>query len=129
MSTAQLPTAAPMPGGGGSDRRLDYRKDGGTKRINPLARYVRWLHTQWPAGTVEKLPKVNPDGSTNVPGLYVVGDLTGIPLLKFSSDTAAKPVRRILPDPAFKSSALSTQDSALDLVIIGAGVSGMAAAL
>ena len=35
----------------------------------------------WPAGTVEKLPAVNPDGTTNVPGLYIVGDLTGVPLL------------------------------------------------
>ena len=53
---------------------------------NPIARYLRWLHLQWPAGTVERLPDVREDGSTRVPGLYVVGDLTGIPLLKFSSD-------------------------------------------
>mgnify|MGYP000346732723 CR=1 FL=1 len=45
-----------------------------------LRRYTRWLHTGWPAGTVEKLPRVAEDGSTNVPGLYVVGDLSGIPL-------------------------------------------------
>jgi thioredoxin reductase/ferredoxin len=115
-----------MPGG--SDRGLDYRHDGGTKRGNPLARYVRWLHTQWPAGTVERLPKVNEDGSTNVAGLYVVGDLTGIPLLKFSSDTGAKAVRRILADPAFKSAGAASAE-VLDLVILGAGVSGMAAAL
>jgi hypothetical protein len=44
---------------------------------NPIARYVDWLHLQWPAGTVEKRPEVRPDGSTAVPGLYVVGDLTG----------------------------------------------------
>ena len=40
-----------------------------------VKRYTRWLHTQWPAGVVEKLPQVEPDGSTNVSGLYVVGDL------------------------------------------------------
>src|SRR4051812_48346056 len=62
---------------------------------NPLARYARWLHLKWPAGTVEPLPRVNPDGTTNVPGLYIVGDLTGIPLLKFSSDTGAKAARAI----------------------------------
>ena len=60
---------------------------------NPLKRYTRWLHTMWPAGTVEKLPEVQPDGSTNVPGVFVVGDLTGIPLLKFSSDTGARAAR------------------------------------
>ena len=50
--------------------------------MNPIARYTHWLHTHWPAGQVEKLPVVNPDGSTAAPGLYIVGDITGIPLLK-----------------------------------------------
>src|SRR5216110_3370965 len=68
------------------------------RRMNLLFRYVRWLHTMWPAGTVEKLPQVNPDGSTNVPGVYVVGDLTGIPLLKFSADTGAKAVQKIVQE-------------------------------
>lgn len=98
-----------------------------------IKRYVRWLHTQWPAGVVEKLPEVNPDGSTNVPGVYIVGDLTGIPLLKFSSDTGAKAVRTILADERFQRSRTDhtdrQSDGILDLVIIGAGVSGMAAAL
>ena len=44
-----------------------------------LSRYVHWLHTRWPAGRVEKLPEVNPDGTTAVAGVRVVGDLTGIP--------------------------------------------------
>ncbi|MBC7784318.1 MAG: NAD(P)-binding domain-containing protein [Burkholderiales bacterium] len=91
-----------------------------------LSDYVHWLHTRWPAGTVEKLPVVNEDGSTNVPGVYVVGDLTGIPLLKFSADTGARVVDTIAaiakptPQPA---------EGVLDLVIIGAGISGISAAL
>ncbi len=94
---------------------------------NPLRRYVRWMHLQWPAGTVEKLPEIRPDGSTSVPGLYVVGDLTGVPLLKFSSDSGARAVQTIAADPAFEGR--TQQDDVLDLVIVGAGVSGMAAAL
>ena len=94
---------------------------------NPLRRYVRWMHLQWPAGTVEKLPEIRPDGSTSVPGLYVVGDLTGVPLLKFSSDSGARAVQTIAADPAFEGR--TQQDNVLDLVIVGAGVSGMAAAL
>ena len=94
---------------------------------SPLRRYVRWLHLQWPAGTVEKLPEARPDGSTGVSGLYVVGDLTGVPLLKFSSDSGARAVQTIAADPAFDKR--SQQDGVLDLVIVGAGVSGMAAAL
>lgn len=95
-----------------------------------MKRYARWLHTQWPAGVVERLPQVNADGSTNVPGVYITGDLTGIPLLKFAADTGAKAVRTILADPEFQKLRRSTSDpGVLDLVIIGAGVSGMAAAL
>ena len=61
-----------------------------------LNRYTRWLHTRWPAGTVEKLPEVDERFRSNVPGLYIVGDLTGIPLLKFSSDTGARAVANIV---------------------------------
>ena len=96
-----------------------------------VKRYARWLHTRWPAGHVEKLPLVAEDGSTSVPGLYVVGDITGIPLLKFSSDTGARAVQTIHRDPAFARRDTSAQrdgSPVLDLVIIGAGVSGVAAA-
>ena len=61
-----------------------------------IERYTKWLHTQWPAGTVEKLPDSGEDGATALPGVRIVGDLTGIPLLKFSSDTGARAVRAIL---------------------------------
>ena len=54
--------------------------------MNLIARYARWLHTQWPAGRVEKLPEVHEDGTTNVPGAYVVGDLRGVPLQGEPSD-------------------------------------------
>jgi NosR/NirI family nitrous oxide reductase transcriptional regulator len=94
---------------------------------HPIARYLRWLHLQWPAGTVERLPEVQPDGSTNVPGLYVVGDLTGVPLLKFSSDSGARAVQTIVEDGSFRDG--KADADVLDLVIVGAGVAGMAAAL
>ena len=95
--------------------------------IDPVRRYARWLHTQWPAGHVEKLPVVGRDGVTNVPGLYVVGDLTGVPLLKFSSHTGARAVQAIVADAAFRKRGAA--DGVLDVAIVGAGVSGMAAAL
>lgn len=93
-----------------------------------IRRYVRWLHTQWPAGTVEKLPQADADGATNVAGVYIVGDLTGVPLLKFAADGGAEAVRHIVRDPAFIRR--HTDDPAvLDLAIVGGGVSGFAAAL
>ena len=92
-----------------------------------LKQYMHWLHTRWPSGVVEKLPEMNEDGSTAVPGLYIVGDLTGIPLLKFSSDTGARAVRTIVGDSGFESR--TQRDGVRDLVIIGGGVSGMAAGI
>ena len=68
-----------------------------------IERYTKWLHTQWPAGTVEKLPVSGPDGVTAQPGVRIAGDLTGIPLLKFSSHTGAQAVRAILREPNFLS--------------------------
>lgn len=96
---------------------------------NLIARYTDWLHTQWPAGGVEKLPRIQEDGATEVPGLYVAGDLTGVPLLKFSADTGAKVMQTILEDPRWSKDKASSSDGVWDLVILGAGVSGMSAAI
>ena len=60
-----------------------------------FARYTHWLHTRWPAGTVETLPECDEHGRTALAGVRIVGDLTGIPLLKFSSDSGARAVREI----------------------------------
>ncbi len=93
--------------------------------VSPLSAYTHWLHTRWPAGTVEALPEVGPDGETKMPGVRIVGDLSGIPLLKFSADTGARAVQAILQEPDFKNDGGET----LDLAIIGGGVSGISAAL
>ena len=98
--------------------------------IKWLTDYAKWLHTRWPAGAVEKLPQVDENGVSNISGLYIVGDLTGIPLLKFSSDTGARAVHHIVADGDFQmESGEQPHDDVLDLAIVGAGVSGMAAAL
>ena len=95
--------------------------------FNPVASYTRWLHTQWPSGTVERAPVAQPDGRTNVPGLFIVGDLTGVPLLKFSADTGTRAVMTIDAEPSFKDRDTSDQ-AVVDIAIIGGGVSGFAAA-
>lgn len=91
-----------------------------------ISRYTRWLHTGWPAGTVEKSPVVHADGSTDVPGVYVCGDLAGLPLLKFALDSGARAARIIAADPTLKEPAPANVP---DLLILGAGVAGMAAAV
>jgi NosR/NirI family nitrous oxide reductase transcriptional regulator len=101
-------------------------------KLNFFSRYTHWLHTRWPAGTVEKLPEVGPDGETNVRGARITGDLTGIPLLKFAADSGARAVQAILREPDFANrdkNVAPTNGEILDLAIIGAGVSGISAAL
>ncbi|MFN8180060.1 MAG: NAD(P)-binding domain-containing protein [bacterium] len=96
--------------------------------MSPIARYTRWLHGRWPAGTVERLPVARDDGTTNVPGVYVAGDLRGIPLLKLATESGAEVVRAIAEDPGFLAERKAGVD-ALDVVVVGGGVAGMAAAL
>ena len=98
------------------------------KLFFPITGYARWLHTRWPAGTVEHLPEVGPDGETALPGVRIVGDLSGIPLLKFSADTGARAVQAMLREPDFKSAGRD-DGGTLDLAILGGGVSGISAAL
>lgn len=95
---------------------------------NPIAAYTRWLHTRWPAGTVEKLPVTGENGITNLPGVRIAGDLSGIPLLKFSSQTATKALRAILSEADFQKRDTSQPD-VLDVAIIGAGVAGVSASI
>jgi NosR/NirI family nitrous oxide reductase transcriptional regulator len=91
-----------------------------------ILRYMRWLHTQWPAGSVESLPVCAADGATVIPGVQIVGDLTGIPLLKFASDSGARAIKAILEEPGFRR---SSNPDLLDVAIVGAGVSGVAAGI
>ena len=90
-------------------------------------RYSHWLHLRWPAGTVEPWPRVRADGTTNVPGLHLAGDLCGRPLLKDALDGGARTAARIASDPALRST--PAPPGTFDLVIVGGGVAGFAAAL
>jgi len=95
-----------------------------------FTRYLDWLHLRWPAGGVEKLPVVGEDGSTHVPGLYVAGDLGGVPLLKFAADSGARIARTIAADPTLARARARDHDAGVvDIAIVGAGMAGMAAAI
>ena len=100
--------------------------------IDLVKSYYQWLHGKWPAGLVEKLPVVGEKGLTNVDGLRVVGDLSGVPLLKFSSETGVQSIRGILAEASFpkdRASKASKASGVYDVVIIGGGVSGISAAM
>ncbi len=95
--------------------------------MSMIQNYYHWLHGQWSDNSVEKQPLVNADGTTNIEGIYVVGDLTGVPLLKFSADTGAKAIQTIVNNNNFI--ARQQADTVHDVIIIGGGVSGYAAAM
>ena len=94
---------------------------------NLLVRYARWLHTRWPAGTAERLPEIGPGGKTAIPGVFVAGDLTGVPLLKLAADGGAKAARAAAEEIARERD--SAGPGVLDLAIVGGGVAGISAAL
>ncbi len=94
--------------------------------MNLLTRYTRWLHTRWPAGRVEVLPVVDDGGGTNVAGLYVIGDLAGVPLLKLSVNAGVRVARRVAAELGGRPGNANQQ--VLDLAIIGGGAAGFAAA-
>ncbi len=99
------------------------------KRVLKLfENYTNWLHTRWPAGQIEKFPEVNQDGTSHIQGIRITGDLTGVPLLKFTADSGAKAVQNILDESDFKARQGSSKEI-LDLAIVGAGISGIAAAI
>lgn len=88
--------------------------------------YTQWLHTQWPAGTIEPRPETDRDGRTSVRGVRVAGELAGHVLLREAADSGARAVRAIAAERGFKPSA---DPGVPDLAVIGAGAAGIAAAI
>lgn len=73
-----------------------------------------------------KLPLVDERGESNLPGVYVIGELAGTPLVKLGLNAGHDIVELLAPE--LKRSSSSEADL-LDLVIVGSGSSGFAACL
>ncbi len=121
--------------------------------IPVISNYLRWLQKDNPTGTVEVYPEINEKYESSVKGVYIVGDLTGIPLLKMAAESGAKAVRQMAEDPTFRtlrqraaslpkatvrgaavagagiSGGDEPEGALLDVLIIGGGPAGIAAAL
>lgn len=87
--------------------------------------YFDWLQRDNPTGEVVRYPEVAPDGSTEIPGLFLAGDVTGLPLLKFAAKQGHETVDRIKEYLV----GAPRKMGCLDLIIVGAGAAGLAAAL
>ncbi len=75
----------------------------------------------------EILPIVNGRFESSVRGIYVIGDVTGMPLVKIAANQGVDVVTRMESDGVFTRG--NHDDARLDLVIIGAGPAGLSAAI
>jgi thioredoxin reductase/ferredoxin len=95
-----------------------------------LKKYFNWLQKDVPIGEVERYPEIDENGETSVTGIYITGDLTGIPLLKLAAESGTNIIKQFADDEEFqKLKRNNTDDSIYDLIIIGAGPSGIAAGI
>jgi thioredoxin reductase (NADPH) len=72
-----------------------------------------------------ELPHIKPNYETNISGIYIAGELGGMGLIKNSTEQGKQAVESIVKSGKFGSEDVDT----LDVVIIGAGPAGIAAAL
>ncbi|MDX1419047.1 MAG: NAD(P)-binding domain-containing protein [Rubricoccaceae bacterium] len=75
-------------------------------------------------GTAQRgieLPRIRENYETNVPGLYIVGELGGMGLVKNAFEQARQCVEGIAKEKS------QAPDDALDVVIVGAGPAGLSA--
>jgi thioredoxin reductase/ferredoxin len=95
-----------------------------------ISKYFNWLQKDAPAGEVERYPEIDEKGETSVKGIYVAGDLTGIPLLKLAAESGKKVIDTIINDALFNNQRKEKTDfEVFDLVIVGAGPAGISAGL
>ena len=95
-----------------------------------IKRYFDWLQKDTPTGEVERYPEIDERGETSVKSIYIIGDLTGIPLLRLAAESGKDIISRFSEDDEYKKQIANNNDtSVFDLIIVGAGPAGMAAGL
>ncbi|TGK05063.1 4Fe-4S binding protein [Leptospira semungkisensis] len=88
-----------------------------------ISSYFNWLRNDAPEGDKETYPELKAGFQTSIPGLFIAGDLTGLPLLKYSVQSGTEAVANL---PKISPSKSKTD---LDLIIVGAGPAGIAAGI
>ncbi len=97
--------------------------------MNIFSRYFNWLQKDNPTGLVDRFPEIDENGETSVRGIYVIGDLTGVPLLKLAAESGKKIIDTLQEDQQFQSLRKSMADDVYDLIIVGGGISGVSAGI
>lgn len=92
-----------------------------------VKRYLEWLQQGVPTGDVVRYPVIGPDYRTNLAGVFIIGDLSGLPLLKFAARQGFEVMETIHRE--LQSLPPVASPDVLDVVIVGAGAAGLSAAL
>jgi len=74
---------------------------------------------------MQRRPALRKNNESNIPGLYIIGDLAGAPVIKLAMAQGFELIEHI----ASKSDARANDSDLYDLVVVGAGASGLNAAL
>ena len=74
---------------------------------------------------VQRRPEVDSDRESNIPGLYIIGDLAGAPVIKLAMAQGFEVIEHI----AAKSDAIGSDPKVFDVLIVGGGAAGLNAAL
>ena len=94
-----------------------------------MGEYFRWLEGDAPNGELERYPILDEKGESSVPGIYIAGDLTGIPLLKFAAEGGASLIKQIVAEQGFAREREAAASEVYELAIIGGGIAGIAAGM
>ncbi|HET55899.1 MAG TPA: 4Fe-4S binding protein, partial [Ignavibacteria bacterium] len=98
--------------------------------MNPIKKYFNWLQKDNPTGEVERYPEIDEKGETSLKGVFIVGDLTGIPLLKLAAESGKRVIDYFNGDDVFQKQRENNSDSEInDILIIGAGPAGVASGM
>lgn len=73
----------------------------------------------------QRRPALKKNNESNIPGLYIIGDLAGAPVIKLAMAQGFEVVQHIAAKPDAK----GNDTSVYDLLVIGAGASGLNASL
>jgi thioredoxin reductase/polyferredoxin len=73
----------------------------------------------------QRRPDLKANKESNIPGLYIIGDLAGAPVIKLAMAQGFEVIEHI----AAKPDARGSDPSVFDLIVVGAGAAGLNAAL
>ncbi|NOG83370.1 MAG: NAD(P)-binding domain-containing protein [Planctomycetes bacterium] len=93
---------------------------------NPFRKFEQWLLSILNSGTIEApRPLFNKNFQSNVPGLYVIGDIAGAPVIKLAMEQGYNVIEKIVK----LTDAKAEEEGVYDVLVVGSGASGLNAAL